>query len=869
MQKNACSERSIRGGHVSGSMNSPMMKQYLDMKKEYSDSVLLFRMGDFYETFLDDAKKVSSILGITLTARQKNKDTGEGIPLAGFPYHALDGYLTKLIRAGCRVAVCEQTEDPKKARGLVRRDVVEIVTPGTLVSGSALDERSTALLASVSMRGHRAALVFCDLSTGDIRATELKASQLTVELARTAPREVVVSDDTLITIPDGCEITILESWKFDPQSGEREISHTFGKASAEGFGIADSPVLLSAMGALLAYIGHTKRSSVSHLEFRGVYRQSDYLVMDRSSSRSLGIVDSPPGEEDAILANRTDRTETSGGGRLWRQWLMSPPVDRIVIQKRHMAVEDLIATGLYEHIRRILAEATDLERQGGKLGTLRATPRDLRSIQQTAVLIPRINEHLSGSVSILLNELSHMDSLADVAGRIDKTLSDDPPARVSDGGYIRDGYSDELDNLRVVKTGGRLWMEEMLERERTKTGIAKLTIGYNKVFGYYLSVSNSFKHLVPEYFIRKQTLVGGERFITPELKEMEEKILNADDNIAILEAEIFSELLGEVASAVGRIKKAGRALSRLDVLCSMAVIAAEKGWVRPVLSNEPVLEIVEGRHPVLEDMLPRGECVPNDVTLNRENRILLVTGPNMAGKSTYLRQAALLVILAQCGSFVPAESMTFSPVDRIYTRIGSGDRLSRGQSTFLVEMAEAASLLNGSTRYSLAILDEVGRGTSTYDGLSIAWSMLEYLHDNRDHRPMVLFATHYHELTSLASRLPLCANANVVVREMGNRIAFLYKVEEGAADRSYGIHVAAMAGVPSTVLGRARKVLQDLESGKHLLPSSGRDETGQMTLPLANPEHPVLEEIRKMDPDSLTPRKALELIYLLRDRLNT
>lgn len=848
-------------------MNSPMMKQYLAMKSDHPDSVLLFRMGDFYETFLDDAKTVASILGITLTARQKNKDTGEGIPLAGFPYHALDGYLTKLIRAGCRVAVCEQTEDPKMARGLVKRDVVEIVTPGTLVSGSALDERSTALLASVSVIGDRAALVFCDVSTGDIRATELKASQLASELARSAPREVVVSDNTTVTIPDGCETTILESWKFDPQSGEREITHAFGKASAEGFGLADSPVLLSAMGALLTYIGHTKRSSVSHLDFRGVYRQSDYLVMDRSSSRSLGIVDSPPGEEDAILADRTDRTETAGGGRLWRQWLISPPMNKIVIQSRHTAVEDLIATGLHEHLRRILEKATDLERQGGKLGTLRATPRDLRSIQQTAALVPRIKEHLSKSVSSLLKEISEMDSLPDLAEMIDKTLSDDPPARLSDGGYIRDGYSAELDSLRVVKTGGRQWMDEMLERERTETGITKLSIGYNKVFGYYLSVSNSFKHLVPYYFIRKQTLVGGERFITPELKEMEEKILHADDNIAVLEAEIFGKLLHEVASAVGRIKKAGRALSELDVLCSLAGIAAEKGWVRPELSQEPVLDIAEGRHPVLEGMLPRGECVPNDIALNRENRILLVTGPNMAGKSTYLRQAALLVILAQCGSFVPAESMTFSPVDRIYTRIGSGDRLSRGQSTFLVEMAEAASMLNGSTERSLAILDEVGRGTSTYDGLSIAWAMLEYLHDNGEHRPMVLFATHYHELTSLASRLPLCANANVVVRETGNRIAFLYKVEEGSADRSYGIHVAAMAGVPSSVLGRARKVLQDLESGKHLLPSSSRDETGQMTLPLANPEHPVLEEIRKMEPDSLTPRRALELIYQLREKL--
>jgi len=506
---------------VSDPVKTPMMKQYLAMKKQYPDSVLLFRMGDFYETFLDDAKEIASILGITLTSRQKNRDTGEGIPLAGFPYHALDGYLTKLIKAGCRVAVCEQTEDPKKAKGLVKRDVVEIVTPGTLVSGSALDERFTALLASVSVIGDRAAVAFCDVSTGDIRATELSSEYVAAELARGLPREVIVSSDTEITVPDGCEVTFLDSWKFDPGTGDREVAHTFGRASSDGFGISDSPVLLSAMGALLSYIGHTKRSSVSHLEFRGVYRQNDYMLVDRSSSRSLGITDCSPGEEDTVLADRTDRTVTAGGGRMWRQWLSFPPVNTTVIGNRHSALEDLIATGVFRDLRRILEGVCDLQRHGGKLGTLRSGPRDLRSIQQTAVLIEPVKELLSGCVSSLLQELSRMDSLSDIAHRIDTTLSDDPPARVSDGGYIRQGYSSELDSLRHVKTGGKQWMNEMLERERIRTGITKLSIGYNRVFGYYLSVSNSFKHLVPDDYIRKQTLVGAERFITPELKEIE------------------------------------------------------------------------------------------------------------------------------------------------------------------------------------------------------------------------------------------------------------------------------------------------------------------------------------------------------------
>ncbi len=850
-------------------MNTPMMRQYLQLKRENPDSILLFRMGDFYETFLDDAKTVSSILGITLTARQKDPETGQGIPLAGFPHHALDGYLTRLVRAGCRVAVCEQTEDPKKALGLVKRDVVEIVTPGTLVCGSALEERTDALLASLSIIGERAGIAVCDLSTGDIRATGVPADMARGEIARNAPRELLIPDGLSFEPPEGCEITLLEPWKFDPSSGRGEIVHVFGRAAPEGFGIEDSPPLLSALGAMLSYIGHTKRSEVSHLEFRGVYRQSDSLLVDRTSSRSLGIVDSAPGEEDAVLARCTDHTVTPGGSRLWRQWLNSPPVAEDTISSRHSAVEELLLSGLHHGLREILRDVTDLERQGGRLGTLRAGPRDLKAVENTAGFLPRLTEMLGGCGSRLLSGLSSTDTLSDLAMDIGKTLSDDPPARLSDGGCVRSGCSAELDALREMKTGGRSWMQEMVSREQARTGIQKMSLGYNKVFGYYIEVSRAGIELVPEYFIRKQTLVGGERYITPELKEMENRIQGAEEEIARLESGIYSDLLGRVASSVLRIKNAGRMLSEIDVLSSLALAAEKGGWVRPELSREPCLVIREGRHPVLDSILPVGECVPNDTELVPEKRIMLVTGPNMAGKSTYLRQAALLVILAQAGSFVPAGSMMFSPMDRIYTRIGSADRLSRGQSTFLVEMAEAASLLNGSTERSLAVLDEIGRGTSTYDGLSIAWAMLEYLHDNPDHRPMVLFATHYHELTSLAARLPLCENANVRVRETGKRISFLYRVEPGAADRSYGIHVASMAGVPGQVVRRAGRVLADLEKGRHLLPSGADGVNGQMSLPLSNPEHPVLEEIRRIEPDALTPIKALELIYALKDRLDS
>lgn len=853
---------------MSDAMNTPMMKQYLEMKRDNPGSVLLFRMGDFYETFLDDARKVSSILGITLTARQKSGG-GEGIPLAGFPHHALDGYLTRLVKAGCRVAVCEQTEDPRKAKGLVKRDVVEIVTPGTLVAGSALDERVEALLASYNVIHGKAGLVLCDLSTGDIRATEIDFSRGFTELARQAPREVLIPEELQIDLPDSCEPTRLEKWKFDPSTGEAEIVHNFGKASPEGFGISGSPAVLSAMGALLSYIGHTKRSSVSHLEFRGIYKQSDTMLIDRNSARSLGVTDSIPGEEDAVLSVRTDKTITPGGGRVWRRWLQAPPVSSRLISGRHSAVEHLLNSGVHHRLRELLKNVSDLERQGGKLGTLRASPRDLRAIESTALVLPEIFALAAESGSQLLEELTETDRLSDLAELIDRTLNENPPARLTDGGVVREGFSPELDALRSVKTGGKEWMEGMLSQEQEATGIQKMSLGYNRVFGYYIEVSRANLHLVPERFIRKQTLVGGERFITPELKEMEQRILSADEEIAELEGALYNDLLQKVAGSLHRVKAAGRALSVIDTLSSLAFLAGENGWTKPVLAGKQCLKINQGRHPVLDDLLPGGECVPNSIELSPESRILLVTGPNMAGKSTYLRQTALLVILAQCGSFVPAESMEFSPVDRIYTRIGSADRLSRGQSTFLVEMAEAASLLNGSTENSLAILDEIGRGTSTYDGLSIAWAMLEYLHDNSEHRPLVVFATHYHELTSLASRLPLCENASAAVRESGKKVAFLYRIQPGSADRSYGIHVASMAGVPKSVVKRAEKVLQDLEKGKHLLPAGGTGTEGQMSLPLSNPEHPVLEEIREMEPDALTPRKALELIYALKDRLDS
>lgn len=844
---------------------SPMMRQYLDIKKKHSDCVLLFRMGDFYEAFYDDAERISELLSITLTSRQK-RDDGVGIPLAGFPYHALEGYLARLLKSGCRVAICEQLEDPSKAKGLVHRDVIEVVTPGTVMGGESLDPKRTVLLGAAAISGKGSALVLCDLSTGGIRSTYMEAGLLSQEISRTGPRELLVPSGTAIPHPPDCEVTELEGWKFDCDHGRRLVEQRFGKGSPEGFQLSEFPVLLGVMGALLSYIEETKKSSLAHLEFTGNYRREDCLVIDGETSDSLGITRGLRGEEQAVLADVTDRTVTASGARLWREWLSSPPRDPELITERQQAIGELISGAMAGPLQEMLRSCGDLERLAGRLGSLRATPRDLRGISRTAGTIPGMRSLLAGTGNTMLRRASEMDPLEDVAALIDEMISPDPPARLSDGGVIRPGACEELDRLRSVKTGGKQWMKSMVEREKAETGIGRISIGFNRVFGYYIEVPRSFLDKVPESWTRRQTLVGAERFVTPELKDWEGRILRADDEMAALEEELFNRVRDRVAGDLRRISGTGRVLAMLDVLASLALIAVERRWCRPDIAAEPRLEIVEGRHPVLERLLPAGECVPNTIRLEPGRRILLVTGPNMAGKSTLLRQAALTLVLAQTGSFVPADGMCFSPMDRLYARIGGADRLTRGQSTFLVEMAQAASILNGSTRYSLAILDEVGRGTSTFDGLSLAWAMVEYLHDHREHRPMVLFATHYHELVALASRLPEAANVNVIVRETCNGVAFLYRLEDGATDRSYGIHVASMAGVPSSVIKRASRVLEDLEAGRHLLPA-GTSADGQLSLPLSDPAHPVLEEIRRMDPERITPLKALELLYSLREKL--
>jgi DNA mismatch repair protein MutS len=852
-------------------MNTPMMKQFLEIKEKHRNEILLFRMGDFYETFLEDARTVSKILGITLTSRSKSRETGEGIPLAGFPYHALDGYLSKLIKAGFRVAVCEQTEDPALAKGLVKREVVEVITPGTLISGSALDERRTLLLCSAALKGRRGGLAFCDLSTGEIEATEMDSNIIPVEIARRSPSEILLPEGETIEPPSGCELTELEHWKFDPDTAGTSIGSILDISSTEGFGLeADSPAL-SALGALLNYIRDTKMMEVSHLSFSGMYRREDSLIIDRGSARSLSITEASPGDESGILSDITDETSTPAGSRKWRNWLVSPSRDRDAINARYEAVQWLMnERQIAAELSGILERTTDLQRQAGKLGTFRSTPRDLRAIADTIEFLPVISGLLAHSSSAILQDFISTGGLEDTFTLIDEVLEEQPPFKISEGGVIRKGVSDELDQYRSMHSSGHSWIRSRRDQEREKTGIPNLTIGNNRVFGYYIEVSKSHLDKVPEHYIRKQTLVNAERFITPDLKEVEASIYRAGTEIEKIESDLFIRLRDKVALRTDDIRRAGSMLATLDVLLSLSLIAINRGYVRPELSDAPGISIRNGRHPVLDEILPQGECVPNSIELNQGRRILLVTGPNMAGKSTYLRQAALLIILAQAGSFVPVESMVYSPVDRIFTRIGSSDRITRGQSTFLVEMAEAAALLNSSTPSSLAILDEVGRGTSTYDGLSLAWAMLEYLHNSEIHRPLVLFATHYHELTSLAKLLPAACNVNAPVKDTGGRIVFMYSIEEGSTDESYGIHVASMAGVPRKVVRRARKVLSDLEAGRHLM-SGGGVADNQLELSLSEPdtenEDPLLERIREIDPDQLTPKRALEILYELRDRL--
>jgi DNA mismatch repair protein MutS len=849
-----------------------MMQQYEDAKALCGDALLLFRMGDFYELFHDDAKTAARVLGLTLTSRDKGENP---IPMAGFPHHQLEAYLAKLIASGYRAAVCEQMEDPKKAVGIVKREITRVVTPGTLTDDNLLDPRSANYLAAVAPAvtsgasgAGRLGLAWAELSTGLFQACTIAPEQLADELARIAPAELLVSDDHpgQLTLP-GVPLTRRPAWSFGHDHAVKILTRQFGSLTLEGYGFSDDDgPAWRAAGAILEYLTETQRTSLEHFDRLLPHRTGSTLEIDESTRRSLEIVRTLRGQSRAgTLLAAIDHTMTPMGARLLAEWLANPLAQREAIEARHAAVAELVgATPLRRELRELLSGVYDLQRLLARVATLRAGPRDLHCVRQTLALLPRVRERLAPCSSSLLAETAAtLELCPDLRVPLEAALAHDCPLQARDGGFIQSGYSTELDELRDLAAGGKQWIAQYQAREAERTGIASLKVGFNKVFGYYLEVTNTHQEKVPPEYIRKQTIKNCERYITPELKEYEERVLQADERACALEIELFQALRDQVHAAMRRLQGTAQLLARLDVLCSLAELAQLRGYCRPHMVDEPVLRVLEGRHPVVELLEPNGVFVPNDVLLGGDNgQVALITGPNMAGKSTYIRQVALQLLMAQAGSFVPAKEATFGVADRLFARVGANDELSRGQSTFMVEMTETARILNTATARSVVVLDEIGRGTSTYDGVSLAWAIVEYLHDRAQCR--ALFATHYHELTDLAASLTGVRNYNVAVREWEDHIVFLHKIMPGAADKSYGIHVARLAGIPREVNERAKQVLAQLESehldreGRPKIGSPGKKRAKRdLQLTLFTPEHPVLEELRSLNLNELTPLAAL------------
>ena len=846
---------------------TPMMARYLEVKAEHPGTLLLFRMGDFYELFYEDAELAASALGITLTSRDKGSPNP--VPMAGFPHHALRTHLSKLIRRGHRVAVCEQMEDPATAKGMVRREVTQVVTPGTLTDDDLLEPtRSNFLAALHRPKKGDVGLSWLDVSTGRFVAADLAPGDLADELARVAPAELLIAEGT--GTPDaadrlGCLVTERPAFAFGRDAAVERLRDHFGTATLSGFDLDDAGPGVAAAAALLDYAAETQKAALPHIVALKPYRCDDCLRIDEATRRSLELTRTlATGDRAGSLLSVLDETRSAPGARLLADWLAEPLTDAAQITARHDAVGELKdAPTVCGDVRRALGDVSDLERLAGRAATRRASPRDLDALGRTLGLLPTIKDLLAGRAAARLGELDgEIDPLPALRAHLEAALADDPPVQTGEGGVIRGGFFPKLDELRSLAKGGKEWIAGYRAKEAERTGISSLKVGFNKVFGYYLEVTGTHKDKVPDDYSRKQTLKDRERYITPELKEYEETVLRAEERAVALEAELFAALRERVASFVPQLQATAGALAELDVLTCFAHLAATRRYVRPELSAEPVLKIVAGRHPVLDVLKPGGEFVPNDTRLSPRDRVHLITGPNMAGKSTYIRQTALITVLAQCGSFVPADAATVGLADRVFARVGAGDDLGRGQSTFMVEMTETARILNAATDRSLVILDEIGRGTSTYDGLSLAWAVTEHLHDAVKAR--TLFATHYHELTALAGDLPALSNRHVAVAERDGEIVFLHTIREGAASQSYGIHVAKLAGVPRAVLDRAAEVLHRLEENGEP-PRNGRKRERQPSLFLPElPPHPALERLKGLDCDRLTPMEALRTLSELR-----
>ena len=794
-----------------------MMQQYRDAKAKHPDMLLLFRMGDFYELFETDAVTAHKALGLTLTSRDKE------MSMAGFPHHQLETYLHKLLQAGFRVAVCDQVEDAAQAKGLVKREVTRVVTPGTITEDDLLDPKQNNHLIAIfpATAAALTGLAWLDVSTGQFLAMDVAPERLREELARLAPTECIGPETYANTLSGILQrlssvpaLTTRPDWNFDPQTAKAALGKHFAVSTFAGFGFDDGQICLAAAGALLVYVQEMLKTDVRHIRRLLPYFGNRVLQLDDVTRRSLELTRTlREGERHGSLLAAIDRTVTTMGARLLQEWLHAPLTERAAIEARLDGVTELLTqTQLRDELRKALAEVHDLQRLTSRASTGRALPRDLAAIARTLRFLPTIKAKVAARKSAILRDLeANLELCQDLRATLDAALVDDPPLSSREGGLIRQGYSKELDELRDIAKGGKEWIARFQASEITRTGINSLKVGFNQVFGYYIEITHTHAAKVPSDYQRKQTLKNAERYITPELKEYEEKVLSAEEKSQAREYDLFLQLRDLVAAQTHRLLQTGEVLAQLDVLASLADLASSRQYVRPELTDEPVVRIQEGRHPVLDQTLPAGTFVPNDVLLaGGEGMFLLITGPNMAGKSTYIRQVALLVLLAQIGSYVPAKHALVGIADRLFTRVGASDELSRGQSTFMVEMTEAANILNNATAKSLVILDEIGRGTSTYDGVSLAWAITEHLHNQVGCR--TLFATHYHELAQLAETLPNLRNCNVLVREWQEDIVFLHKIAPGSADKSYGIHVARLAGIPADVLDRAGQVLQQLET---------------------------------------------------------
>ncbi len=861
--------------------STPMMQQYRELKARDPDALLLFRMGDFYEMFGEDAERASALLGLSLATRDKDKGPN-AMPMAGFPHPALESYLAKLVQAGVRAAVCEQMEDPRFAKGVVKRDIVRIVTPGTLTEDAFLDPKTANYLAAiVEVRG-KLGLAWVELSTGRFSLTCVSRMELVDEIARLGPAEALVSETALdapwiraLRAGSKMTITARPSWDFVADQARKVLHEQFGTTTLAGFGVDDDCPEVQAAGALVAYLRETQKSAIGHIARLTPYHRKDTLALDEMTRRSLELTRTlRDSRREGSLLQVIDRTCTAMGARLTAEWLTSPMTALGPIVDRHDAVAELVRDGgLRSDLREALGASGDLERLSARIGTGRATPRDLAWLARSLALLPRVKARLTARTSKRLAELeAALELCPEIRSGIESALVDDPPLAVKEGGLIRDGYHADLDEQRDLARGGKSWIVKYQAEQARRTGIHGLKIGENKVFGYYIEVTHAQSangSKIPGDYIRKQTVKNAERYITPELKEYEDKVRNAEDRANALEYELFTTLRDRVAADAPRLIQAGAVLAQVDALCGLAELAAKQGYCRPEMVEGPVLEIEAGRHPVLDVLMPPGAFVPNDLKLGPgSGQVLLITGPNMAGKSTYIRQVALTAILAQMGGFVPARKARIGVVDRLFARVGATDELGRGQSTFMVEMTETANILNNATPSSLIILDEIGRGTSTFDGVSLAWAIAEHIHDHVGAR--TLFATHYHELVDLEKTRPGLRNANVAVGEHDGEIVFLHRIVPGGADQSYGIHVARLAGVPAPVLGRAREILAFLE--KQHVPEAAvgpvpRVKTGralQSSL-FADLPDPLLDELRRVVPSTLSPDAALDLIRRLRE----